>query len=155
MTESTHAAAMSALGAVKREEEAEDVYELSSSSTNSEEARDGEDEAGKRGSSQGSPGCEGLVQKKQRVVRPHDFRVNSWGYEDFQNPVGHEAPPPVARPFFPQPSVDESARTRASCKQFWKAGDYEGRPDSVMQQASEYSYYFAGVLLIVHNRVWL
>lgn len=150
---------MSALGAVKREEEADEVYELSSSSTNSDDPRDGE-ELGKRGSPDGNPWGEGFLQKKQKVESADDSRLNAWGYEDLKNVehrdlnIGHDvksASSPVALPFFPQPSLDESARTRTNCKQFWKAGDYEGQPAVVMQQAGENSDYLSllqGVLLM-------
>lgn len=139
---------MSALGTVKREEGADDVYELSSSSTNSDEPRDG-DELGKRASPQENPWSEGFVQKKQKVEPVDDLRLNAWRYEDLKNhahgdsDLGQESKivSPVALPFFPQPSLDESARktpeSRTSCKQFWKAGDYEGQHAVVTQKAGE------------------
>lgn len=163
LTERTYGAAMSALGAVKREEVGDEVvYELSSSSTNSDDPRDGE-ELGKRGSPLESPWGEAFLQKKQKVESADDPRLNAWGYEDLKNEehrdlnIGHDAKSassPVALPFFPQPSLDESTRTRANCKQFWKAGDYEGLPAVVMQQAGENSDHLSlmqGVLLMVHE----
>ncbi|XP_024363014.1 protein MICRORCHIDIA 7 isoform X2 [Physcomitrium patens] len=134
---------MSAIGALKREEEAEEVYELSSSSTDSDGPRVG-GELGKRSSPQGSPWGESSLQKKQKLEPADDLRLNAWRYDGLKDTahiglnIGHEiksASSPVALPFFPQPSLDESATARASCKQFWKAGDYEGQPAIVMQQA--------------------
>ncbi|XP_024364057.1 protein MICRORCHIDIA 7 isoform X2 [Physcomitrium patens] len=135
---------MSAIGAVKREEEVEEVYELSSSSTNSDDPREAK-ELGKRSSPIESPWGEGFfLQKKQKLEPSDDLRLNEWRYEDLKNQsqgdlnIGHETKSissPVALPFFPQPPLNESASTRASCKQFWKAGDYEGQPAIVMQQA--------------------
>lgn len=142
---------MSAPGAVKREEETDDVYELSSSSTNSDDPREGE-ELGKRVSPSESPWGEGFLLKKQKLEPVDDLRLNAWRYEDLKNQaqrdldIGHEVKiaSPVALPFFPQPSLEESARTRTSCKQFWKAGDYEGQPAVAMQQAGEYFYCLNG-----------
>ncbi|XP_073386683.1 protein MICRORCHIDIA 7 isoform X2 [Physcomitrium patens] len=139
-------AAMSALGEVTKEEEADEIYELSSSSTNSDDLRE-EEELVKRVSPQGSPWSEGFSHKKQKVEPVNVLRLNSWRYEDLKNEalgdlgLDHEAKVDslVALPFFPQPSPDESARkqteSRAACKQFWKAGDYDGQPAIVMQQA--------------------
>jgi len=138
---------MSAPGSVKREDEADDVYELSSSSTNSEDPREGE-ELGKRVSPSESPwGEQAFAQKKQKLEPVDELRLNAWRYEDLKNQaqrdsdIGHEAKvaSPVALPFFPQPSPEDPAVTRTSCKQFWKAGDYEGQPAVSMQQAGEYS----------------
>jgi hypothetical protein len=142
----TQGAAMSAPGPVKREDETEDVYELSSSSTNSDDPRDGE-EVGKRGSPPGSPWGGGFLQKKQKLEPVDDLRLNAWRYEDLENQaqrdlnIGHEGKvaSPVALPFFPQPSLEESAGTRANCKQFWKAGDYDGQSAAEVTQAGEYS----------------
>lgn len=139
---------MSAPGPVKREEEADDVYELSSSSTNSDDPREGE-ELGKRGSPPGSPWGDAFLQKKQKLEPVDDLRLNAWRYEDLKNQaqrdlnIGHEAKSasPVALPFFPQPSPEESAAARASCKQFWKAGDYEGQPAAVVLPAGENSHH--------------
>ncbi|KAG0553359.1 hypothetical protein M758_12G005500 [Ceratodon purpureus] len=135
-------AAMSAPRPVKREDEADDVYELSSSSTNSDEPREGE-EVVKRGSPSGSPWDEGYLQKKQKLEPVDDLRLNGWRYEDLKNEaprdlnIGHEASSasPVALPFFPQPSLEESGGARTSCKQFWKAGDYEGQASAEVQPA--------------------
>ena len=152
---------MSAPGPVKREDEADDVYELSSSSTNSDEPREGE-ERGKRVSPSVSPWDEACFQKKQKLEPVDDLRLNAWRYEDLKNQaqrdlnIGHEAKvaSPVALPFFPQPSLDEAAGT-ISCKQFWKAGDYEGQPPPVEAQPSgEYSNHlmrYAWAYLVVKS----
>lgn len=141
---------MAALGAVKREDtEADEVYELSSSSTNSDNPRDREEQ--QQGKRESPWGVEGWLPKKQKVESVDDPRLKQWGYEDLKNEVQRNlniandvksASSPVALPFFPQPSDDESARTRTNCKQFWKAGDYEGQPAVVMQQAGEISDHY-------------
>lgn len=67
---------MSAIGAVKREEEVEEVYELSSSSTNSDDPREAK-ELGKRSSPIESPWGEGFfLQKKQKLEPSDDLRLN-------------------------------------------------------------------------------
>ena len=140
---------MSALEEVKRED-VEDVYELSSSSTNSDEVREPRS-VGKRVSPQGNLWEEGFAEKKQKVEPVDDLRLSAWRYEDLKSQAQAEfgqevknSVSPVALPFFPQPSpvpapapVDESTRNRTSCKQFWKAGDYDGQPSIVRQQAGD------------------
>ncbi|KAG0598000.1 hypothetical protein M758_12G036800 [Ceratodon purpureus] len=135
---------MSAPRPVTREDETDDVYMLSSSSANSDEPREGE-EVGKRGSPPGSPREEGYLQKKQKLMEAvGDQRLNGWRHEDMKNEaptdlnIGHEASSasPVALvPFFPQPSREESGSAQRICKQFWKAGDYEGHATVEVQSA--------------------
>lgn len=146
---------MSAPGAVKREEETDDVYELSSSSTNSDEPREGEEQLNKRESPSESPWGAGFFQKKQKLEPVDDFRLNTLRYDDSKNDAGKDldhdvkiASSPVALPFFPQPSVEEDS-TRTSCKQFWKAGDYEGQPTVAMQQGGGHSFSFTRVILVL------
>lgn len=146
---------MSAPGVVKREEETDGVYELSSSSTNSDDGnREGEgEEVGKRVSPSESAWGGGFLQKKQKLEPVDDLRLNAWRYEDLKKQTQKDevkVASPVALPFFPQPSLEDSARTRSSCKQFWKAGDYEGPPAVAMQKGGDYSYSFAWVLLVRH-----
>lgn len=134
---------MSALGAVKREEDVDDVYELSSSSTNSDEDKE-RTKLGKRISPRTSQweGLQGCVEKKQKVEPVEDPRIIAWTYEElknhnesvFANRVKHMSP--VALPFFPPPT-SEAVQFRTSCRQFWKAGDYEGQPAVVRQQAGD------------------
>lgn len=143
---------MSPPEAVKREEEADGVYELSSSNTNSDDPREAE-EVDKRASPSGFA-HEGLSNKKQKLEPADDLRLSVWRCEDSKNQAqgdsdtGHEVKvaSPVALPFFPQPSPEESAPTRTLCRQFWKAGDYDGQlavqQPGAMQQEGEYSITF-------------
>ncbi|XVF08653.1 hypothetical protein REPUB_Repub07fG0021100 [Reevesia pubescens] len=121
------------LNDVVRERQPASVIELSSSSSDSDSSDDSDDpdeNDNVNGVVTGREGPEGRVSKKRKVELPVGFLAPLPPDEPAPGPFAVADVSVTAEPPEQEASRSLSLSSSVLCKQFWKAGDYDGAPSS-------------------------